>query len=97
MVYDFEWTTRAKTHAIYNKIEAEVLQAAMHELRSTIPEGDKLNGVISFEIGDQLFVGSSKGDGHVVLDTGHWVKLPPLDSGPLKGREVHIPRPDSEP
>lgn len=93
-VYDFSWTPSAKSYAIVHRIEADILIATMREL-ALVPDDESLDGAVSFEIGEQLFVGIGKGDGHIVIDTAKWVEGPLLSEGPFKGRVVMLPTPDT--
>ena len=96
VTYDFEWTASAKTYALVHRVEADILIAMMRNLNGAVPDGEALDGATSIEVGDQLFIGTGKGDGRIVIDTARWVEGPMLESGPFKGRTVMIPQADTK-
>lgn len=86
------------------------LAAAFAEAKSSIERVEKaaceavieasgteyLNGVTSFDVGDQMFIATSYGNGIVFVDTAHIEEGPTISSGPFKGKKVAFPRGDSD-
>lgn len=95
--YGIKFTELARAFAKAHTSLQAVAEAALAEIDDMGLVGDdRLNGQISFKLGEQLFVGVGFGDGVVVVDTASWEEGPVLDSGPFKGKKVMIPRGDSE-
>lgn len=96
MTYQIIMTPLAEAFARAKSTVSDVMHAAAEEIDSVCPADERPNGLFSFEVGDQLFVGMGRGDGMVMIDTASLEEGPVLKDGPFAGKRVMIPRPDSE-